>query len=116
MSLLRTFFGGGKRIAGSAGSAIDVVTYVASLASDMKAIDPLLDPLREITSRLQPGQTLGAADQAVLADVCRKLQAYLVERDPLRSVTKATLETKIGQKFPIPSPGETAFWEQLRLR
>jgi hypothetical protein len=113
MSLLKSFFGGGQTAAKGSASAIDVVTYIASLASEPKAIDPLLDSLREVTSRIKPGTPLSDIDQKTLASVCRQLITYLLEKDQLRTFDKATLQQKISQKFPQPSPAEKAFWTQL---
>jgi hypothetical protein len=114
MSLLKSFFGTNQSTVTENASAIDVVTYVASLASDPTAIDPILDPMRELTSRIQPGQPLSQADQTTLAGVCQRLQIYLVEKDPLRSFDKAALQQKISQKFPKPDAAEATFWTKLK--
>lgn len=114
MSLLKSFFGGGQQVDTKSASAVDVVTYIASLASEPQAMDTLLDPLREITSRIQPGQALSATDQTTLAEVCKKLEKHLVEQDPLRNFDKATLDTKIAQKFSKPNAGEATFWQKLK--
>ncbi len=111
MALFESFFGT-KKTANT--SAIDVVTYVASLASNPKAIDSLLEAVREITARMQPGQPLSPADQARLGQVCLGIEKYLVEQEPLRTFDQATLQEKINQRFPTPSSSETTFWEKIK--
>lgn len=111
MSLLQSFFGAQQIETGA--SAVDAVTYLAALASSPKAIDPLLDSLREITATMQPNQPLSEADLLTLAHVYQQLEQYLLSEDPLRSFNKPTLEAKIRQKFPKPNPAETAFWSHI---
>jgi hypothetical protein len=110
---LASFFGGARAGTKDTASALDVVTYIASLASEPRAIDPLLDPMREIGSRTEPGKPLSDADQTALAEVCRRIQLYLVQQDPLRTFDQASLREKIIHKFPRHDPQERTFWSKL---
>ncbi len=94
-------------------SAIDAITYLASLASDPKAIDPILDDLRAITVRLQPGQSLTDNNQITLAALYRRLTIYLSTDEPLRIFTEETLSKKVKQRFPRTRTSETIFWHAI---
>lgn len=74
---------------------IDTIDYLASLASRPTDIDPLLEPVRFITARLNPGETPSQADHQVLAEVQRKLERYLIEQEPLRRFTPESLKQKM---------------------
>lgn len=90
--------------------------YAASLASNMQLIDPILDGLRSITARLQPGETLTKADQAALGDVYLKLERYLTKQEPLRSFTAAELRTRLYNRFKKANPSiDQVFWAKLPL-
>ncbi len=80
-------------------SSLDVVVYTASLASDRRRIDPMLDDVRLLTASLAPGQALSDANQAVLTSVYRKLEEYLTKQEPLRVFTQDGLRENIIQKF-----------------
>jgi hypothetical protein len=113
MSLLGTFFGNNHSAAQSTGSPVEVITYVASLASNPKEIDPILDGLRTITAKISPGQELSPADQSGLAKVYTELSDYLAKDDPLRTVSQKALREKVTGKFPDSSSRYPAFWDNL---
>ncbi|HEX7963986.1 MAG TPA: hypothetical protein VF466_05370 [Candidatus Saccharimonadales bacterium] len=92
-------------------SPIDIVIYLASMASDPRAIDPILDTVRNVTSRLRPNETPAPADLQQLARAYNQLEAYLVKDEPLRSYDKAGLDGKILQKFQLGGSVE-AYWQQ----
>jgi predicted outer membrane lipoprotein len=75
--------------------AIDDIIYLASLASEPAAIQPLLDEVRAVTARMQIGATPSEKDRARLQEVRRKLERYLEQRDPLRSLTASELQSKL---------------------
>jgi hypothetical protein len=52
---------------------IDEIIYLASLVSERRAIDPLLDKVRAVTARLQVGGALGPKDQSNLQQVEKEL-------------------------------------------
>lgn len=96
MSFLSSFFGSssGSSLA-NAKSIVDVITDMASLASNPKDIDPLLDDVRHITARLQPGEVLSAPDQAALLKVYVQLEDYLTTREPIRTFTREDLRKRL---------------------
>src|SRR5687768_4619084 len=114
MSFLNSFFGTTEKPGSATASAVDVVTYVASLASDPRAIDPILEDVRELTARLRPGEALSDSDQTTLAIVYQKLEAYLISQDPLRHFDKPGLAAKITRKFPHAANNDTTFWAKLK--
>lgn len=79
---------------------LDVVTYTASLASNPKEIDPTLDKVREISSRLKPGQALSAGDEKTLAAIYTELEHYLVEQEQVRRFTAEEVQDRVRAKFP----------------
>src|SRR5688572_7901230 len=76
---------------------INRIVYTASLATDARAIDPILDPMRQITAKFSPGQELPQADQAILQRVQQQLETYLVERETSRYFTPESLQLQIEQ-------------------
>jgi hypothetical protein len=79
---------------------IDEVVYLASLASERGAINPLLDRLRRVTARVQgSGTALTSADQSELRAVEQGLTTYLIKRDPLRSFTPELLRRRLDEQM-----------------
>ncbi|HJQ08112.1 MAG TPA: hypothetical protein VJ836_01370 [Candidatus Saccharimonadales bacterium] len=74
---------------------IDRVVYLGQLASDSRAIDPMMDTVRMITARWQPAQPLADADKAALEKLEIDLKDYLLNRDPLRYFTEETLAERL---------------------
>jgi hypothetical protein len=94
-------------------SVIDVVLYVASLSSNRKAIDPILDDVRILTSRLQPGQALSDADKAALGTTYLKLERHLTTQEVLRSFTRDGLRRLVYGRFIADTVADGAFWNAL---
>ena len=116
MSLLGSFFGASETTTQTSNSPLDVITYVASLASKPMEIDALLDPVRAITAKLGPEKILTVSDEDVLAAVYLKIENYLTTKEPLRTFTNIELRSKIGEKF-SPKPGAyTTFWEKVGVQ
>lgn len=80
-------------------SPVDVVTYLASLVSQPDKIDSMLDTLRFITSAKRQGQPLLDEEKQSLQDLASQLQQYLIQKEPLRAFTQATLEQKLYEHF-----------------
>lgn len=80
-------------------SIVEVVIYLASLASQPKDIDPILDEVRMVTSRLKPGQALAGQDMALMQSVQSRLEDYLLHKDQLSSFTKDSLQERIKNHF-----------------
>ena len=79
----------------SGNQSIDRIVFLAGLASQRSAIDPILDRMREITANLPAGQELPNADQQELESVYTEIKDYLVRSDPLRSFTPESLEERV---------------------
>lgn len=74
---------------------IDRIIYLASLASNRREIDPLMNNLRTVTANRQSGEPLTAQAKTTLTILEGQLQDYLIGRDPLRSFTKETLNQRL---------------------
>jgi hypothetical protein len=98
----------------SAKSSVEVIVYLASLASEQQAVSAMLDPMRRITAGLKPGQTPLPEQEKTLQAVRRNIEHYLVVDEPLKQLTPELLEDKIA-RF---SEGRTGFrvpWAILGL-
>jgi hypothetical protein len=80
-------------------SILDIITYIASLASNPTDIDVILDDVRNITSRIDPGQPLSVEDTKRLQSVYIRIESYLIGNDPLRVFTHDELEATISKQF-----------------
>ena len=78
---------------------LDVITYVAQLASDPKAIDPTLDKVRSLTARGAADGTLSSAHKAALVAVYKQLETYLSTKEPLLHITKEELRARLPADF-----------------
>jgi len=102
-----------RSTAGGAVSSIDIVTYVAQMASDETQIDPYLDVLRAMTSHMEPGHVLTDAEQVRLRGVYLNIENYLVSRDALRNFTKEQLRENVAAHFALDTAEHTTFWPTL---
>lgn len=75
---------------------IETITYLASLSSSMRDIDPMLDPLRLITLRWHETTPLEEPDRQELKQLEYRLRNYLITSDPLRDFTEASLEERVN--------------------
>lgn len=82
---------------------VDIITYLASLASKPQEIDPTLDILRDVTSQLHSGQRLSKEDEKKLMDVYRAVENYLVKNEPLRIFTIQELNSRLVHEFNLNS-------------
>lgn len=87
------------RSVASPSNLLDEVMYLASLVSQPRAVDPILDVVRGLTARLKPGEPPPPQDVETLGRVRAQLQAYLIEQEPLRTYTGPTLEAKMFEHF-----------------
>jgi len=74
---------------------IERVTYLASLASRLEDVDPMMDALRSVTVRWHQSEQMSPNDQAALEGLERKLKDYLLHSDPLRNFTPQSLEQRL---------------------
>lgn len=101
MGWVKSFFGShAEQTGGSKATALDVVTYTASLASNPREIDPTLDKVREISSRLKPGQALSLTDEKALSATYRELEQYLTEQESIRKFSTQDIRSRIRNRFP----------------
>jgi len=94
MPFLSQFFGKPQKPTTTLHSLLDVVNYTASLASNPKAIDTILDTVRLITSELQRDEPLSAHQQEELIKVYLNLERYLTSKEPLRAFRADELRRK----------------------
>jgi hypothetical protein len=97
MSLLSSFFGEKQEAGGEVKTIIDGVTYVAGLVSNPEDTGQLLDAVRDITARLQPGEAPSAEDEQQLFSIYLQLEGYLITKEPLRHFIKEDLRKRIAE-------------------
>lgn len=96
----QTFFGRPKNAGPvSTVSLPDVLTYVAGLSSSMNTIDPLLDDMRVVTANHEAGTPFDLIEQKRLATTYLRLERYLAETEPVRSITREELQATIESRF-----------------
>jgi hypothetical protein len=78
------------------GTPIDMVTHAAGLASNVREIDPLLDNVRVITAKLQPGQSLSPQETTLVIRTYLKIENYLIHQEPIRTFTKQELRIRLA--------------------
>lgn len=109
----KTFFGRTPRPTSVAAvSSVDIVTFTATLVSDSRQIDPLLDKVRMITATRREGQNLSDEDQTALLGVYLKLEDYLVTTENIREFDRASLRDKVEAHFRLTGKTNT-FWDKL---
>lgn len=80
---------------------IDRIAYLASLVSEPQTVDTILDKLRIITSRTsQPT----AQDKQTLKSIQTELEDYLINKERLRTFTKASLDANMARHFAAKNP------------
>lgn len=108
-----------RRLFGSAqegpATSFDIITYVASMAADPKAIDPFLDDMRVITSSLTPGdQTISGEAQRKLCGVYISIENYLIKSDQLRNYDQGQLRNDVVDRFQLNPADKSTFWPLLQ--
>lgn len=76
-------------------TVVDMVTYAASLASNARDIDPLLDKVRAITSKLKPGESPSIEDSRQLVEIYLKIEDYLTTKEAARNYNRKELRTQL---------------------
>lgn len=84
---------------------LDAVIYLASLVSDPQVIDPWLDKVRAVTSKMKPGQSLSKEDRAQLVTVLDRLTDHLLHHDTMRLFLEEDLERQIADKLGLKQQG-----------
>lgn len=78
-------------------SAIDLLTYLASYASNPRDIDIILDDLRAITAT--GSQSYSTNDMHKLVKLYRGLEDYLTTKEQLRIFTRESLRAMLIERF-----------------
>ncbi len=94
-------------------TSMDIIIYVAGMASDQTKIDAYLDGMRSVTINLSPGEELTAEDQKKLQKSYVQIENFLIHDDPLRSFDKDTLRKDIVTRFGLAERGSGTFWPNL---
>lgn len=96
LSLLKALFGLRRKEPKDYDSAIDMVTSAAGLVSNAQEIDPTLDKVRTVTSKLVPGESLSAEDTAKLIDAYLQIEQYLTTKEAIRTFTTEELRERLS--------------------
>ncbi|HSX28255.1 MAG TPA: hypothetical protein VLF60_02290 [Candidatus Saccharimonadales bacterium] len=111
----QSFFGNARSTARSANesvSSIDIVVLAASLVSNPREIDPILDGLRALTSKLPVGARPSAAQDVELQRLYMQIEDYLVHKEQVRSFTRVDIRQRIGSQLQLGADSAT-FWTAL---
>ena len=94
MTFLGDLFAKNSKTEGSISNSLDMVTRAASLASNDRNIDLILDDVRMVTAKLQPGQPISDADNKKHIRAYLQIEKYLITEESLRTFTKEGLRRK----------------------
>ncbi len=84
---------------------IDQIIYLASLASNRREIEPMMDSLRSVTATREANQPLTDQERDKLAKLRANLVDYLIKSDPLRSFTVDTLNQRVQSRYSTQKSG-----------
>ncbi len=89
--------------------ALDVVMYTARLASDPRAIEPVLNQIRQLTAAKQPGAQLTPDQITQLKAIYLKLEDHLLTGERLRKFVRADIRVRLPHDFQqtLPPPPAT---------
>ncbi|HYH75237.1 MAG TPA: hypothetical protein VD735_04735, partial [Candidatus Saccharimonadales bacterium] len=91
-------------------TSLNIITYVASLASDQEAIDDILDGVRQISATLAPGETPDQEMQHQLAAIYLQLEEYLVTKETVQDFTSTSLRERIQATLGLDTAAQDTFW------
>lgn len=80
---------------------IDRIGYLASLVSDPRSVDPILDKLRILTAT---SSQLSSKDMETLESIRAELENYLIHKEKVRSFTKESLGENVERHFTADNP------------
>jgi hypothetical protein len=80
-------------------SGLEVITHVASLASNPSDVDAILDDMRVATARIEADKTPETTDETKLYEVYKRLVVYLTKQDPLRQYTDESIRDNLTATF-----------------
>lgn len=94
---------------------IDVVTFVAGLSSDMRAVDPSLDRIRILTATMGSSREVTPPALKILVDVYCNLEDYLVKEEPVRHYEQKELRELVKKRFGV-YVDQAEFWQQVNSK
>ena len=94
-------------------SSMDIIVYLAGSVADQSQIDQYLDGMREVTARLQAGQTPDATQQRELMKVYLEIEDVLLTKDKLRAFDRQDLRNDVAERFDLETRGNATFWPLL---
>lgn len=107
-----SFFGKPKqRTEDQGSSAVEAVTYLAGLSSNIEAIDSILDGLRDITVITTPGQILTEQQQQKLSAVYLRLEETLATQEKIGRFNRTSVRELVIRRFQ--DPKDAVFWGSL---
>ncbi len=81
-------------------ATFDSLVYLASLASDPRKVDPILDGLRTVSAgHNSANPSFSPVERQKLRVVYQGLLAYLTTKEPLRSFNSNELQTRLKERF-----------------
>jgi hypothetical protein len=95
-------------------SPVNVVTYVAGIASRPAEIDPILDKLRLITSTSSKSGQLAAGQEKLLADIYIEIENYLIKHEVLQKIDMKRLRSMVRNRFAFDVSTKSPFWSLFK--
>ena len=95
MSFLSMIFGPAESEVAHPKTVLDMVTYAAGLVSNSDDINPLVDKVRLITSKLSPGETPSINENKELVAIYLQIEEYLTTKEVLRTFTREGLRSRL---------------------
>jgi len=89
---------------------VDMIVYIAGLASAPRQLDTILDPMRSVTANLAPGRPLSGKDISQLARVYRDVEQYLTTSEPIRPFSAADIRLMLVQHFALDQVSQSMLW------
>lgn len=83
----------------AANTTVDIITFVAALASQQIKVDPILDQLRDLTADLPADSQISAEQEQKLTTIYLQLEDFLTTKEPLRAYTQASIRELVQKKF-----------------
>lgn len=102
--------------AGHKATSIDIILYAEGLATNLEAVDPIVDDLRVITSQMhdQNDTNFSSEDQQKLYQTYCRLENYLTTQDPLRKLTVDEVRNSVEHSLAVSADSHDTFWPQVR--
>lgn len=93
--MVKMLFSWSEEVSSRAKTVIDMVVSTAALVSNSRDVDPLLDKLRMVTVKLNPGEQPSVEDRTELVKTYLNIEDYLVNREPIRHYTRQELRRRL---------------------